>query len=172
MAEVSTSKRSYLAMCLSIGIPGLGQLYLRKPLEGMVLFFGVVFAGFLIYINSLPVTRWRDVTHIEALERWWGERFAAKERGIDSEDAKSRPDSEPGRPDSILLIEFNGTQLMYRPTWHFKVSGLIQGLVFWLYAIYDGWRGQRGFSRRAFKKKLKDAQKQREAQVIRCVRGT
>lgn len=164
MAEMNTAKRSYLAIALSIVIPGMGQLYLRKPLEGLMLFFGVVFGGFLIYIHSYPVTGWRDLTYIEELEKWWSAQFAEKSLSIDSENGASA--TSPRRsPEPVLLYDFkNGTKLMFRPTWHFKVSGLIQALVCWIYAIYDGWEGYRGFSKRAFKNKLKTAQRRREAE--------
>ena len=88
MAEMSAVKRSYLAMFLSM-IPGLGQLYLRKPLKGLILFLGVFSAGAVIYISSLPVNDWRDLVRFDGLETWWKSRQA----GIESrEDAgKSEP---------------------------------------------------------------------------------
>ena len=49
MAGVTSGRRSYLAMLLSVIIPGLGQIYLRKPLKGVIILIGVVSAMMLIY---------------------------------------------------------------------------------------------------------------------------
>jgi TM2 domain-containing membrane protein YozV len=138
MAEVSTGKRSYLAMSLSALIPGLGQFYLRKPLLGIILFIGVISAGALIYMNSRPVNSWHDLTRIDRSEK-------------------------NKNADYHLYTLKDGRKLMFHPSWKFKISGFIQGIVCWGYAIFDGWLGQRGFNRRAFKKRLKAAKEQREA---------
>ena len=227
MAEMSTEKPSYLAMFLSL-IPGLGQLYLRKPLKGLLLFLGVLSAGAVIYISSLPVNDWRDLARFDGLETWWASRQGEIETREDSE--KSKPvDTETKEnqerhyhlytfdDDFLFRIEptfqrdldnrhiseklrqifkhnnlliskdanvsikktnsrwiisdgnrtyavrnvdgqlniFAVKKLMYRPSWKFKISGFIQGIVLWVYAIYDGWKGRRGFNRRELKKKLK-----------------
>lgn len=146
MTKMHTDKRSYLAAVLSMVFPGMGQIYLRRPLEGVMLCFGVVFAGAIIYLNSHPVTCWRDLTYIEGVENW-----------LEDQTGIHLAPPQRGGPESVLLIRLpNGTQVRYRPTWHFKVSGLIQGLIFWIYAIFDGWRGQRGAFRKGEKRKSEE----------------
>ena len=227
---MSTAKRSYLAMILSM-IPGLGQLYLHKPLKGMILFLGVLSAGAVIYISSLPVNDWRDLVRFDELKTWWEARQAEKEAQGDPEkfepvatkakekqerdyhlytfddnllfrmepkfqrDLDNRNISEKLRQtfkdnnillskDAIVLIKKTNSRwiishgdrtyairkadgqlniyavkkLMYRPSWKFKISGFIQGIILWIYAIYDGWKGRRGFNRQVLKKRLKKAE--------------
>ena len=238
MAEMSTGKRSYFAMVLSIIIPGLGQIHLRKPLKGFILFLGVISAGAIIYVNSLPVNTWRDLTRIDELEKSRTKDRLAREIEVDSGIQKPASENEPPKEErsyhlytledkllfrmrlefqsdledgkaiseglwqvfrghkillsenATILIKKNGSQwlindsyqtyvvkkkvagldvyavkkLMFRPSWKFRISGLIQLLVFWGYAILDGWRGQRGFNdKRALKKKFKEMQERREA---------
>ena len=64
----SQRRRSYCAMLLSMIIPGLGQIYLRKILKGVLILTGVISAMVLIYANSLPVTSWRDLIRIDRTE--------------------------------------------------------------------------------------------------------
>ncbi|MDE0185496.1 MAG: hypothetical protein OXP71_08560 [Candidatus Poribacteria bacterium] len=231
MAEMSTVKRSYLAMLLSI-VPGMGQLYLRKPLKGLILFLGVSSAGAVIYISSLPVNDWRDLVRFDGLETWWKSRQA----GIESREnaGKSEPTAVKAKEyherdyhlytfddnflfridaqfqrhldrksisekllrifkdNNILLSKeaivsikkpntrwiisdgnrtyavrkvdgqlniFAVKNLMYRPSWKLKISGFIQGIAFWIYAVFDSWKGRRGFNRRALKKKLKKTER-------------
>ena len=227
---MSTAKPSYLAMLLSV-IPGLGQLYLRKPLKGMFLFLGVLSAVAVIYISSLPVNDWRDLVCFDELETWWNARQADKavrtnpeeiEPGATKAKEKQEQDyhlytfddnylfyiglkfqkdldnrifsEELQRAfkdngvllskDAVILVEKTNNRwkithgnrayvirkmdgrlniyavkkLMYRPSWKFKISGFIQGIVLWIYAIYDGWKGRRGFNRRALKKRLKQSE--------------
>jgi hypothetical protein len=71
-------------MLLSM-IPGLGQLYLRKPLKGAILFLGVLSACAVIYISSLPVNDWRDLMRLDGLETWWETRQAEIETQEDPE---------------------------------------------------------------------------------------
>ena len=190
MTESSTEKRSLLAMSLSIIIPGLGQFYLRKPLKGLLLLFGVLFAGLIFYVNSLPVNSWRDLTRFDGFQSWWEVR-RGKTPDKSEADAESFGDSPAEQEDSHTreekerqyhIITFTeesrfavlyklllpkaqeGDKLMYRPYWAFKVTGLIQGIVFWIYAIYDGWSGKRGFNKRAWKQRLKAIEKKDKAQ--------
>lgn len=227
---MSTANRSYLAMLLSV-FPGLGQLYLRKPLKGLVLFLGVLSAAAVIYISSLPVNDWRDLVRFDELRTWWQARQTEKTAGRDSE--KTEPNATNGKEtkyqdyhlytfdDNLLFyiglnfhkeldrnifskelqraLKDNGVllskdavistektdsrwkithgnrayvirkmdgrlnvyavkKLMYRPSWKFKISGFMQGIILWVYAIFDAWRGRRGFNRRALKKMLKQAE--------------
>ena len=174
MVEVSADKRSYLAMALSILLPGLGQFYLRKPFQGFILFLGVVSAGAIIYMNSVPVNSWRDLTHLDGFEEWRAERRAEKKGKIDNVVSGVKPPTTSGKANPLTADESknadyhlytfeDGKKLMFRPSWKFKVSGFIQGVVFWMYAIFDGWRGQKGFDNRVLKKRLKAAEAQRKA---------
>ena len=160
MTEVGAGKRSYLAMLLSLILPGLGQVFLRKPLKGLILFLGVASAGAIFYINSLPVSSWQDFTRFDGTKEWWA---AGRSDGTEAESASTDPNS-PGvqeeKPTYHLWTFDDGKKLMYRPSWKLKVSGLIQGVIFWFYAIYDGWRGKKGFNKRAFKKRLREAKEQ------------
>ena len=157
-------KRSYFAMLLSLILPGLGQLYLRKPVKGLVLFLGVVFAGMIIYLNSFPVNSWQDPTSFDDAKQWWKERRSDRtnpEPLMTESDTVRKQEEEPGY--HLWTFE-SGKKLMYRPSWKLKVSGFVQGSIFWLFAVYDGWHGQKGFNKRAFKRKLMETQEQQEAE--------
>ncbi|MYE91534.1 hypothetical protein F4X33_21350 [Candidatus Poribacteria bacterium] len=41
------------------------------------------------------------------------------------------------------LDVYSTAQWRFRPRWQFKITGLIQLLVFWGYAVVDGWLGRR-----------------------------
>ena len=219
MARVTGSRRPYGAMLLSIIIPGLGQIYLREPLKGVIIFIGVVSAMMLIYANSLPVNSWRDLTRLDELKRLWDERQAERQTAVNSEthepalengeqkqwrgyplrtsdrkfmfriSAEFQSDLVDGkglsedlvrefkrhkvlvykaatistkREGSWWLVDDNyqtysvrkseygldiyGTaQWRFRPRWQFKITGLIQMVLFWGYAIFD--LGRRGANR-------------------------
>ncbi len=130
MAEPTENQISPLAMVLSALLPGLGQLYLGQFLKGFILFLIFASAVGIFYINSMPVNEWRDLTRFKP---------AAKvESSTDNtEDAEKQPDY------AIHIWTFDdGEKLMYRPSWKLKISGSIQGILCWLYAIGDGWRGR------------------------------
>lgn len=119
---------SYVAMCLSAILPGLGQFYLGQFVKGAVLLFVFGSAAGLFYINSLPVTEWRDLL-----------RF--KPAPVEESDSEQKEETDSG----IHLWTFDdGEKLMFRPTWKLKISALIQAGLCWLYAVFDGWRGRRG----------------------------
>ena len=119
---------SYVAMCLSAILPGLGQFYLGQFVKGAVLLFVFGSAAGLFYINSLPVTEWRDLL-----------RF--KPAPVEASDSEQKEETDSG----IHLWTFDdGEKLMFRPTWKLKISALIQAGLCWLYAVFDGWRGRRG----------------------------
>ena len=241
MAEVGTGKRSYLAMLLSMIIPGLGQFYLRKPLKGVILLLGVASAGVLIYISSLPVNSWHDLIRFDALEKWWNARqsenriMAGSSKDSESVSGGVKEQKAPiyhlhtfnGKllfridlafqsnldnrasismglrqafqnnkitlsENTIVSIKKKGSRwlitdennsqtyslkkadeqlnvydikkLMYRPSSKFKISGFIQAILFWIYAIYDGWKGRRGFNQRAFRRKVKAEGEHHEAE--------
>lgn len=128
--------RSYLAMILSAILPGLGQLYLGQFLKGFILFLVFASALGIFYLNSMPVEEWRDLTRFKP---------TAKEdvSTDDTEDAQKRLSY------AIHIWTFDdGEKLMYRPSWKLKISGSVQGILCWFYAIGDGWRGRRRRSRR------------------------
>jgi hypothetical protein len=123
--------RSYVAMVLSAILPGLGQLYLAQFVKGVIIFLIFASAVLLFYLNSLPVRGWSDLMRFKP---------AAKE------DAKadSTGTDETQEPYEIHIWTFDdGEQLMYRPSWKFKISSSIQAMLCWLYAVGDGWRGRR-----------------------------
>lgn len=132
MAEANPGSRSYRAMFLSVILPGLGQLYLEQFLKGAIILLVFACAIGIFYVNSLPVTEWRDLM-----------RFRPH-----SETAADGPGSSETQPDyAIHLWTFdNGEKLMYRPSWKLKISALIQAALCWFYAVGDGWRCRR-FSR-------------------------
>lgn len=151
-------KRSYLAMLLSLSFPGLGQVFLRRPLKGFVLFLGVAVAAFIIYSNSYPVKTWHDLICFSDAKEAGFDRMH-KEPEATVLDATQLEKEEM----AVELWRFeSGKKLMYRPSWKLKLSGFVQGVIFWLYAIFDAWRGQRGFNRRAFKKRLNEAKNRRK----------
>ena len=226
MAEVSTGKRSYFAVLLSILLPGLGQVYLRKPLKGFVCFLGVISALGIMYVNSLPVYTWRDVVDFSDLLTFLKAQIpentqdsdttapAAQDEmphyhlytltgdlrfriGLEYEHDLNNPNyvsiplNRAFQAHKLMLTEnarivvtrqgeiwhvndthqifivkkqegelnvYDGKKLMFRPSWKFKATGLIQGVLFWLYAIYDGWQGRRGINtRKLLKEKAKEA---------------
>ena len=112
----SPKNRSYVAMVLSAILPGLGQLYLGQFLKGFIIFLIFASAFGIFYLNSMPVEEWRDLVRFKP---------AVKEYAIH------------------LWTFDDGEKLMYRPSWKLKISGSIQGILCWLYAVSDGWRGRR-----------------------------
>ena len=127
----SPKNRSYVAMILSAILPGLGQLYLGQFLKGFVVFLIFASAFGIFYLNSMPVKEWRDLVRFKPIPKT----EATTDNTEDSE-------KQPGY--AIHLWTFDdGEKLMYRPSWKLKISGSIQGILCWLYAIGDGWRGRR-----------------------------
>ena len=213
------AQRSYRAMLLSMIIPGLGQIYLRKPLKGAIFIIGMISAMLLIYANSLPVTSWRDLIRIDRTETSSDEGGAAGQTEAQSEiDDSNLEDKDQKRwrgyplytSDSKFMFRITAdldshlinnkglsTELVrefqkhkvlvykgatvstkkegswwliadhyqtysvrkseygldvystvqwmwrFRPHWQFKITGLIQTLIFWGYAVVDGWLGRR-----------------------------
>ena len=211
--------RSYFAMLLSMIIPGLGQIYLRKILRGVIILIGTSFAMVLIYANSLPVTTWRDLIRLDRPEtssagggtagqtETYSETDGPTLEGRDPEqwrgytlytsDSKFMfritADLESHLTDNKKLSaelrqEFQKHKVLiykgatvstkkegsrwliddhyqtysvrkseygldvystaqwkwqFRPRWHFKITGLVQILLFWVYAVVDVWLGRR-----------------------------
>ena len=128
--------RSYVAMLLSAILPGLGQFYLGRFLTGFILFLIFASALGIFYLNSMPVKEWRDLMQFKP---------AAKDETTtdDTENSQKQPSY------AIHIWTFDdGEQLMYRPSWKLKISASVQGILCWLYAVGDGWRGRRRRGRR------------------------
>lgn len=129
----SLKNRSFVAMVLSAILPGLGQLYLGQFLKAIVLFAIFASAIGMFYLNSLPVTGWDDLMRFKPTTQ---ENTATDGTG----------NSEAQEPYSIHIWTFDdGEKLMYRPSWKLKISASIQGILCWLYAVGNGWRGRRRF---------------------------
>lgn len=129
--EGKPAPRSFVAMVLSAILPGLGQLYLGQFLKAIILFAIFASAVGVFYLNSLPVTGWDDLM-----------RF--KPAAADSTSTDEAGGSEAQEPYSIHIWTFDdGEKLMYRPSWKLKISASIQGILCWLYAVGNGWRGRR-----------------------------
>ena len=211
------AKRSCCAMLMSMIIPGLGQIYLRKLFKGVIIFIGIISAMVLIYANSLPVASWRDLIRLDRTETLSDKRGATGQ--MEAYPETDNPSSEGEDPkqwrgytlytsdskfmfritadlDSHLidnkelstewvrefrkhkvliykgatvstkkegswwLIDdyyqtysvrkseygldvYSTAQWRFRPRWQFKITGLIQLLIFWGYAVFDGWFGRR-----------------------------
>jgi len=130
-AEGKPTAHSFVAMVLSAILPGLGQLYLGQFLKAIILFAIFASAIGIFYLNSLPVTGWDDLM-----------RF--KPAAIDNTSTDKADGSEAQEPYSIHIWTFDdGEKLMYRPSWKLKISASVQGVLCWLYAVGDGWRGRR-----------------------------
>ena len=214
MAKV---ERSFRAVLLSIIIPGLAQIYLRKPFKGIIILLGIISAMVLIYLNSLPVNSWRDLIRIDRTETLLDERGATEQVEVQSEagdptSAGKDPKQWRGytlytsdskfmfritadldsylvdnkelstewvrefRKNKVLIYKgatvstkkegswwliddfyqtysvrkseygldvYSTAQWRFRPRWQFKITGLIQLLIFWGYAVADGWVGRR-----------------------------
>ncbi|MCE2393854.1 hypothetical protein J4G02_04540 [Candidatus Poribacteria bacterium] len=211
------ARRSYRAMVMSMIIPGLGQIYLRKLFKGVIIFIGIILAMVLIYANSLPVTSWRDLTRIDRTEtspddggatgqtetqpetddptlagreqkRWRGYPLYTSDSKfmfritedldsylIDNKELSTELVRE-FRKHKVLIYKgatvstkkegswwliddhyqtysvrkseygldiYSTAQWRFRPRWQFKITGLIQLLIFWGYAVFDGWFGRR-----------------------------
>ena len=119
--------RSYIVMLLSLIFPGLGQLYLGQFLKAFIIFFAFTSALSIVYLNSMPVEDWNDLTRFKP--------FARTEPTDDDTEASERHPAY-----SIHIWTFDdGEKLMYLPSWKLKIGGSIQGILCWLYAIGDAW---------------------------------
>ena len=127
---------SYVAMLLSVIFPGLGQLYLGQFLKAFIIFFAFTSALGIVYINSMPVEGWSDLT-----------RFKPPAKTETTDDDTEESERHPAYSIHIWTFD-DGEKLMYRPSWKLKVSGSVQGILCWLYAIGDGWWGRRRRSKR------------------------
>ena len=211
------ARRSYRAMLMSMIIPGLGQIYLRKLFKGIITFIGIILAMVLIYANSLPVTSWRDLIRLNRTEtssdewgvkeqmetypeidnpsstgkdpkQWRGYTLYTSDSKfmfritadldshlIDNKELSTEWVRE-FRKHKVLIYKgatvstkkegswwliddhyqtysvrkseygldvYSTAQWRFRPRWQFKITGLIQLLLFWGYAVVDGWLGRR-----------------------------
>lgn len=125
-----THSRSYLAMVLSLFLPGLGQLYLGQYLKAFAILLVFATAIGLFYLNSYPVNEWSDL---------WG--FISESE--DSNSSNSGAENGSKSEGSIHLWTLDsGKELKFRPSWKLKITSSIQGLLCWIYAVYGGWKGR------------------------------
>ena len=129
--DPSVPTRSYSAMVLSALLPGLGQIYLRQFVKGLIIFFLFASAIGIFYINSYPVRGWQDLIRFQPV---------APAETQTNDKTNTETDSEG----SIHLWTLDsGKKLMFRPSWILKVTSSIQAIVCWIYAVSNGWRGRR-----------------------------
>lgn len=119
----SPPSRSYTAMILSAIVPGLGQLYLHRLIKAFIVFFIFLTGIVLFYMNSYPVREFGDLF-----------RFQSNAGGFVEQDSGEIENA-------IQLWTFDdGKKVFFRPSVILKITALIQVLLCWIYAIYDGWR--------------------------------
>ena len=146
---------SLFAMLLSIILPGLGQVYLRRARMGLIFLFGVLTGFGIVYLNSWPVQSWRDLTNFREAKDILESQKTKEGIKLNPQKLKEALENIEDKPHQELL-KIKDKQLMLRPKWWFKVTGLTQFVLFWLLSIADALMGQQGFNRRAFRKKLSD----------------
>ena len=122
----SSPPRSYTAMILSGIIPGLGQLYLHRLIKAFIVFFIFLTGAVLFYLNSYPVRELSDLFKFQS----------------DASSGFVAGDSDDMVVDNaIQLWTFDdGKSLWFRPSMFLKVTALLQIVLCWFYAVYDGWR--------------------------------
>ena len=122
----SSPPRSYTAMILSGIIPGLGQLYLHRLIKAFIVFFIFLTGVVLFYLNSYPVRELSDLFKFQS----------------DASSGFVAGDSDDMVVDNaIQLWTFDdGKSLWFRPSMFLKVTALLQIVLCWFYAVYDGWR--------------------------------
>ena len=151
-------KFSLFAMLLSIILPGLGQVYLRRARWGFIFLFGVLIGFGIIYLNSWPVKSWKDLTNFREAQDILKSQRTKEGIKLDPQKLKEALENIEDKPHQELL-KIQNKQLMLRPKWWFKVTGLTQSILFWIFSITDGLMGKQGFNKRAFKRKLKRLQR-------------
>ena len=144
---------SLFAMLLSIILPGLGQVYLRRARMGVIFLFGVLTGFGIVYLNSWPVQSWRDLTNFREAKEILESQKTKEGIKLNPQKLKEALENIEDKPHQELL-KIKDKQLMLRPKWWFKVTGLTQFVLFWLLSIADALMGQQGFNRRAFRKKI------------------
>ncbi len=122
----SSPPRSYTAMILSGIIPGLGQLYLHRLIKAFIVFFIFLTGVVLFYLNSYPVREFSDLVKFQS----------------DTSSGFVAGDSDDMVVDNaVQLWTFDdGKSLWFRPSMILKVTALLQIVLCWFYAVYDGWR--------------------------------
>ena len=147
-------KFSLFAMLLSIILPGLGQVYLRRAKIGFIFLFGVLIGFGIIYLNSWPVQSWKDLTNFREAKDILESQKTKEGIKLNPEKLKEALENIEDKPHQELL-KIKDKQVMLRPKWWFKVTGLAQFVFFWLLSIIDALMGKQGFNKRAFKRKIK-----------------
>ena len=147
-------KLSLFAMLLSIILPGLGQVYLRRAKIGFIFLFGVLIGFGIIYLNSWPVQSWKDLTNFREAKDILESQKTKEGIKLNPQKLKEVLENIEDKPHQELL-KIKDKQVMLRPKWWFKVTGLTQFVFFWLLSIIDALMGKQGFNKRAFKRKIK-----------------
>lgn len=134
----STPPRSYTAMILSGIIPGLGQLYLHRLIKAFIVFFIFLTGVVLFYLNSYPVRELSDLLRFQP----------------DSDTGFVAGDSDEAVVESAIQIWTfdDGKSLWFRPSMTLKVTALVQILLCWIYAVYDGWRVEHEIDVRTYRR--------------------
>lgn len=135
----SSPPRSYTAMVLSAIIPGLGQLYLHRLIKAFIVFFIFLTGVVLFYLNSYPVSELSDLVRFQSTS---------------SSGIVAGGGDEIGVENAVQIWTFDdGKSLWFRPSLILKVTALIQIILCWIYAVYDGWRVEHEIDTRTFQKK-------------------
>ena len=145
---------SFLAAFLSLLLPGLGQVYLRTPAKGFLYFLGVSLGALLVYLNSLPLTSWRDLIRFDEAQTIIESQKNEEGFNIDLDKLKQTAEGIEQKPHQELF-EHEEQKLMYKPNWIIKITGFLQVVLIWVWSISDGWSGERGTNMTAFKRRLK-----------------
>lgn len=138
----ASPRRSYTAMILSAIIPGLGQLYLHRLIKAFIVFFIFLTGIVLFYLNSHPVRELRDLFRFQS----------DSSSGLIAGD-----NSDAVGENAIQIWTFDdGKSLWFRPSMILKVTALIQIVLCWFYAVYDGWRVEHEIDVRTYQRNHKN----------------
>lgn len=134
----SSPPRSFTAMILSAIIPGMGHLYLHRLIKSFVVFFIFLTGVILFYLNSHPV---RDLSDLLRFQSNSSSGFVAGDSGDIAID------------NAVQIWTFDdGKSLWFRPSLFLKVTALIQIVLCWIYAVYDGWRVEHEIDIRSYQR--------------------
>ena len=125
---------SFLAAFLSLLLPGLGQVYLRTPAKGFLYFLGVSLGALLVYLNSLPLTSWRDLIRFDEAHTIIESQKSEEGFNIDLDKLKQTAEKIEQKPHQELF-EHEEQKLMYKPNWIIKITGFLQVVLIWVWSI-------------------------------------
>ena len=119
-----------------------------------IFLFGVLIGFGIIYLNSWPVQSWKALTNFREAKDILESQKTKEGIKLNPEKLKEALENIEDKPHQELL-KIKDKQVMLRPKWWFKVTGLAQFVFFWLLSIIDALMGKQGFNKRAFKRKIK-----------------